>query len=170
MPDASENIGGPPAIDQTGNLTIWWVPTIVDINIPKVTELNAAGAVRLTYSFTPGGFDLKMPQEKLDDERLSGPQVKQSLGKIKPELADLAYVQSVAAVSADVALATGGAGHFVIRRAVSEKIVATIGQKVRVVKTTLGPQADGPTDGNGKFGRVQAAVVEAVGNEVALVA
>lgn len=171
MADAVEVVGGPPAVDQSGNLTVWWVPTIADVNAPKLTEVGAG--TRITYSFTPGGWALTMPQEKLDDDRLTSPQRKQALGKISPELADLAYVdstdpKSAAAVLAPTAPAISKAGYFVERRNVPQTTLATLGDKVRVIKGTVGAQAPGPTDGTGKFTLTQPVAVESVTGPVAL--
>ncbi|MCU1441137.1 MAG: hypothetical protein JWP85_2134 [Rhodoglobus sp.] len=170
MADVAESFGGPPAVDQSGNLTIWWVPTIVNPNAPTVAEIGHATAFRLTYSFTPGGWALTIPQEKLPDLRLTSPQDRQSLGKTTPSLADLGYVDSVAAGSAAVVLASGGAGHFVERRNLSQDTLIAAAQKVRVIKCTLGVQVPGPTDGSGKFTLLQAAAVESVSALVAVAA
>lgn len=170
MADVAEAFGGPPAVDQTGNLTIWWVPTIANPNAPTLVELGHASAFRLTYSFTPNGWALTIPQEKLEDDRLSSPQKRQSLGKTTPALADLSYVDSTAAGSAAVVLAAGGPGHFVERRNVPQETLAAAAQKVRVIKCTLGKQVPGPTDGTGKFTLTQAVAVESVSDLVSVVA
>jgi hypothetical protein len=171
MPDVAELFGGPPAVDQSGNLTIWAVKAIADPSAPKLTELSAAGATRITYSFTTSGWTLGGTQERLTDERLTSPTTKESLGRTTPTLGDLAYVDSEAAGSAAVVLADGGDWYFVERRGVAQTVVATVGQKVRVIHVTLGPQIAGPTDGTGKFTLTQAAAIESVSAKpVALVA
>lgn len=170
MPDLAELVGGPPAVDQSGNLTIWWVPTIANVNAPTVAEISAASAFRLTYSFLPSGWALTMPQTKNPDPRLASPQVKQSLGEIAPDLADLAYVDSTATGSAAVVLASGGAGHFVERRNIPQSTLVAAAQRVRVIKVTLGAQRPGPVDGTGKFSLLQSVAVESVTDPVAVVA
>src|SRR4051812_4253513 len=107
----------PPAVDQTGNLLILWVPAIADLQAPKVSELKAAGAKRLTYSFTPDGYAPTGDQEITKDERLSLPQDLEALGKITAGLA-LKYVDSDEAGSAKTVLVPGTAGYFVERRSV----------------------------------------------------
>lgn len=173
MADAVEVVGGPPAVDQRGNLTIWWVPTIVDVSAPKLTEIGAG--TRLTYSFIAGGWALTLPQEKLDDERLTSPQRKQALGKVSPELADLGYVdstdvKSAAVVLAPTAPATSKSGYFIERRNVPQTSLAIVGDKVRVIACTVGAQAPGPTDGAGKFTLTQPVAIESVTGPVAVVA
>lgn len=163
MADAVETAGGPPAVDQSGNLTIWYVPTIANpATGVTLAEIGAATAFRLTYSFTPDGWQLTMPQEKLEDERLTNPQRKQALGKVNPELADLKYVDSEAAGSAAVVLNGKTGGYFVERRNVAQTVLATAAQKVRIVQVGLGVQSPGPTDGTGKFTLTQAAAVQNV--------
>src|SRR5690554_2469078 len=116
MADVAELFGGPPAVDQTGNLTVWWVPTISDLAAPKAsTEIGGASSYRVTYSFVPGGWNPDGDQEKLTDERLTAPQVQESLGKTTRTLS-LEYVDSSSAGSAAVVLTEGQSGYFVERR------------------------------------------------------
>lgn len=169
MPDAVETIGGPPAVDQSGNLTIWWVPSIANPDAPTAAEIGATGAKRITYSFLPDGWNTTAPQEKNADERLTSKQIKQALGKISPDIADLRYVDSTAADSATVLLAAGGAGHLVERRNVPNSTLIATGQKVRVYKVSLGAQAPTPVDGTGKFYMTQPVVVEYMSAVVSVV-
>lgn len=163
MADAIEVVGGPPAVDQSGNLTVWYVPMIADPAAGvTLAEIGAAGAHRITYSFVPGGWALSMPQEKNDDPRLTSPQRRQSLGIINPDLADLNYVASTDPGSADVILEDKTGGFFVERRNIPQTALAAAAQKVRIVKTGLGPQAEGEVTGSGKFTKTQPAVVEGV--------
>lgn len=173
MADVIEVANGPSAVDQSGNLTVWWVPTIADVTKPKLTEIGAG--TRITYSFTPGGWALTMPQEKLPDERLTSPQNKQALGKVTPELADLNYVDSedpnsAAVVLAPVAPAASKGGFFVERRNVAQTELGKVGDKVRVIDANVGAQAPGPTDGTGKFTLTQPVAINSVTGPVALVA
>lgn len=173
MVDVAEAITGPPAVDQQGTLTIWWVPALTDPTAPKAsTEVGGAGAFRVTYSFTPDGWVVNMPQDKIDDPRLTATQVPQSLGQIKPTMDDLKYVKSSQAGSADVVLATTStlSGFFVERRGITNPTLAAAAQKCRVLAVTLGPQQEGPSDGNGKWTRTQPVVVTAVYNNATMAA
>lgn len=164
MADEIEVNGGPPAVDQSGNLTIWAMkaPTSgsLDLDAVKVTDLAAAACKRITYSFTPDGYSLTNPQEKNDDDRLTSPQKRQALGKTSPELADLKYVDTVDPKSAAVILKDPGSYIFFERRNVPQTKAATVGDIVRAMRLSLGVQAPGPTNGSGKFTLQQAAVVE----------
>lgn len=162
MADVAELFGGPPAVDQSGHLTVWAVKTITDIGAPKLTEIGGTGATRITYSFTTSGWALSGTQERLTDERLTSPTTKESLGRSTPTLGDLAYVDSTDPKSAAVVLADGGTWYFVERRNVAQTELAKVGDKVRVLRVTLGPQMPGPTDGTGKFTLTQAAAIDAI--------
>lgn len=158
------------AVDQSGNTTIWWVPTIADTAAPKVSEIGAANAFRVTYSFTPDGWGLTGSQEKKADDRLTLDQTLEALGKSTASLT-LKYVDSTAANSAAVLLAEGTLGYFVERRGVSNATLVAAGQKVRVIKVALGKQIPGPVDGTGKFTIMQeTAITGVVGNPVAVAA
>jgi len=169
MADVAEAFGGPPAVDQSGNLTIWAIPgRTISQTAPSAALLGGATAFRVTYSFLTGGWALTAPQEKPTDERLTSPQVRESLGKVTPALADLNYVDSTDAGSAAVVLAAGGAFQFIERRNVPQTTLAAAAQKVRVINVNLGKQAPGPTDGTGKFSLTQAVAMESLGDLVAL--
>lgn len=174
MADAPEVQGGPPAVDQTGNFTVWAIPgDTVGFNPDAVTKamLDAASAKRITYSFLQDGYQFSMPQEKSDDPRLTSAQRRQSLGIVNPEFADLGYVKSESATSASQILKAGGSWYFVERRGVPQSQTAQVtptADKVRAIKVTLGVQAPGPVDGSGKFTQRQAVVVDYVGEEHAL--
>lgn len=175
MADAIELEAGPPAVDQEGNLTIWWVPTIADPLAPKLTEIGGTGAGRITYSFTEDGYNLTVPQERKDDNRLTSPQRRQALGRTTPTLDDLKYVDSTDTKSAAALLAPTGtntskSGYLVERRGTSQKSLAAVGDKVRVIQVTVGVQAPGPTTGEGKFTLTQGVAVEAIYGPVSVVA
>ena len=169
MADVVELYGGPPAVDQSGNLTIWWVPTIVDVTKPKLTEIGAGK--RITYSFLPNGWGYDATTEKLPDDRLTDPMGGESLGRTKPTFNDLLYVDSTAATSAAVILKDGGPGYFVERRNVPQTALGAIADKVRVLQVTLAMPTPGETAGAGKFSRKQAVAISGgIPEEVAVVA
>ena len=170
MADVAELLP-PPAVDQSGNLTIWWVPTIADVSAPKAaTEIGNAAAFRVTYSFTSDGWGLTGSQSKDKDNRLTLRQPLESLGTKDVSLT-LKYVDSDAVNSAAVLLTEGTTGYFVERRNVPNSTLAAASQKVRVIKVTLGAQIPGPVDGTGKFTYTQEAALGSVlGAPVALAA
>lgn len=157
MADAPDTT--PPAVDQTGNLTIWWVPDNGIAAFPAITaaELAAAGAKRVTYSFTPDGWSPTGDQAVNADERLTLEQALQSFGRTTNDLA-LKYVDSTDAGSAAVVLVKGLAGYLIERKNVPNATLAIAAQKVRAHPVTLGEQIPGPIDGNGKFTITQKAI------------
>lgn len=154
MADAVDTV--PPALDVSGNLVIWWVATIADTSAPKAaTEIGAATSFRVTHSFTPTGFALDGDQEITTDDRLALVQALEALGKQTNTLGTLEYVDSDAAGSAAVVLkptapATTKSGYFVVRRNVSNGVLAAAAQKVQVIPVTLGAQIK-PIQQDGKF-------------------
>ena len=158
------------AVDQSGNTIIWWVPAIADVAAPKVSEIGAVGAKRVTYSFTPDGWGITGSQEKKADARLTLDQTLEALGKSTASLT-LKYVDSTDAASAAALLTEGSLGYFVERRGVSNATLVATGQKVRVIKVALGKQIPGPVDGTGKFTIMQeTAITGVVGGAVAVAA
>lgn len=177
MADVAEATTVPPAADQSGNLTVWFVKTISDVTAPKAaTEIGAATSFRVTYSFTNDGWSFAADQDKTKDERLTLPQPLEALGNKNVSLNTLKYVDSTAAGSAAVVLkpvapATSLSGYFVERRSVPNSTLAAAAQMVRVIPVTLGAQLPGPTDGTGKFTLLQvAALTGPIGDPVAMAA
>lgn len=168
MVDVAEAVGGPPAVDQTGNLTLWWVPAIANPDAPTAAEIGAAGAFRFTYSLTPEGWTPSAPQDKNDDPRLTSAQRKQAFGIVNPEIGDLAYVDSSDADSFAVKAAALTSGFIVERRGVPNATLIAAAQKVRVWKSTLGKEAPGPVNGTGKFTLLRPVVVEYMSGLVAV--
>lgn len=169
MPDAAEAFGGPPAADQTGNLTLWAIPAATaGINLDAITktQLDATSAKRITYSFMQGGWNPNPSQGKNQDNRLTSPQSRQSLQAVTQEIPDLSYVDSSDAGSA-AAILTPGNWVIVERRNVPQTTLATVGQKVRAYSLTLGEQLVGPIQ-DGKFTRKQAVAVNYISAEHAL--
>ncbi|TLF33231.1 hypothetical protein [Microbacterium sp. 5K110] len=169
MADAPEAFGGPPAVDQTGNLTIWAIPAATaGVNLDAITAANlaATSAKRITYSFMQGGWNPNPSQGKNADTRLTSPQSRQSLQAVTQEVPDLSYVDSTDAGSASVIL-TPGDWIFVERRNVPQKTLAAASQKVRAYSLTLGAQLPGPIQ-DGKFTMKQAAAVNYISAEHAL--
>lgn len=168
MVDAAETVGGPPAVDQTGNLTLWWVPTIANPDAPTAAEIGGASAFRFTYSLTPDGWTPTAPQEKIDDPRLTSKQTKQSFGVVTPAIGDLVYVDSTDSTSFAVKGAALTSGYIVERRNLVHTTLIAAAQKVRVWKVTLGNEAPGPVNGSGKFTLIRPVVVEYMSAVVAV--
>ena len=170
MADVAETQNGPSAIDQTGALTIWAIAgRTISQSAPSIALIGGTTCFRVTYSFTTAGWALTAPQERLPDERLTAIQIRESLGRVTPALADLGYVDSSESGSAAVVLAAGGLFQFIERRNVAQTVLAATAQKVRVINVNLGLQAPGPTDGTGKFTYTQAVAMDSLGELVSFV-
>lgn len=156
-----------PAIDQSGNLTIWWVDTIADTSAVKAaTELGAATSFRLTYDFTTDGFPFDSTHESNPDERLTLVEVLESLGKLTYTFGDgITYVDtpgvagSATVVLKPTAPAISKSGYFVCRTNTPYATLAAASQKGVVIPVTLGKQRQGPLNGTGKFTRKQKVVI-----------
>lgn len=146
----------PAAIDVKGNLVIWWVASIADLEAPDATtEIGAVTSFRVTNSFTPGGFPLDGDQVVDTDSRLGLTVDLEALGIRTDTLGMLEYVDSTEASSAAVVLkptppATSKSGYFVVRRNVPFATLAADGQDVLVIPVTLGSQIK-PVQPDGKF-------------------
>jgi hypothetical protein len=143
----------PAAIDVKGNLVIWWVDTIADLEEPTDDEIG--DGTRITHSFTPGGFALDADQVVDTDARLGLTVDLEALGIRTDTLGMLEYMDSVTASSAAVVLkptppATSKSGYFVIRPNVPNGTLVAAAQKVRTVPVTLGSQIF-PVTPDGKF-------------------
>lgn len=166
MADVAESTGAP-AVDQSGNLTVWWVPTITNPLAPKVTEIGAGK--RITYDFVPSGWNPDGDQEITKDDRLTKKQSAEALGTVSRSLS-LEYVESTAADSATALLVEDGSGYFVERRGVANSTLIAAGQKVNVYPATVGAQIAVPADGTGKFRIKQKAALGTVASNVSVVA
>jgi len=129
----------PVSSQSDGRWRVWYVP--VGSNAKSVAILNGATAKSLTYGLTPDGWDVQTTQATVPDPRLTLIQNLTRPGKVD-ETANLKAVASVTADSADVVLsglsASGAIGQFVVRRAVDNATVATIGQIVDVYTGIIG--------------------------------
>lgn len=176
----SPRVATPPAaLDQRGNISVWWVPDMVsgstvtpgvaDLTKPKKTEVDAGSDI--TYSFLPDGFDFKGAQDKKEDDRLGLKQVLESLDVNKVSLS-LKYVDSpTVGASARAVLKAGKSGTLVLRTGVPYEQDSTVGDLVSPIWVDLGAQNRGPLDNTGKFTVVQeTAIKNVVGEPVALVA
>ena len=167
MADVAE-VAPPPAVDQLGNMTIWWVATIADTAAVKAsTELGAATSFRVTYSFLSGGFPVDSTQAKSTDERLGLLDVLESLGGITTTFGDgIEYVDSTTPGSAAVVLkptapATSKTGYFVVRPGIPQSTLAAASQVGTVYPVTLGKPRRGTLDNQGKFRWKQQVVLTA---------
>ncbi|MFZ4843953.1 hypothetical protein [Mycetocola saprophilus] len=166
MPDVIEM--GPPGVDQSDSLTLYWVEKIADPAKPTLAEMKLG--VRITYDMIPGGYDRTGDQEVTKDERLTQSQSRESLGKSTAGLA-LEYVESQEPKSANMTLLEGKEGYIVERRGLPNSTEEAVKQKVLPIKVRLGKQIPGGIAGTGNFTTKQkTSVVGNVGLPVEIVA
>ncbi|RLP76332.1 hypothetical protein D9V32_05535 [Mycetocola tolaasinivorans] len=167
MPDIIEL--APPAVDQTGNTTLYTAKP-ADVNDPlkpKVTEAKKWD--RCTYNFTPDGYNRTGSQEILKDERLSLQQALESPGKSEMSL-EIKYVDSIDPKSLKVRLKEGDEIYFVEREGIPNATEELAGQLVTLVHGRVGKEFKGPRDGTGVFTYTRKiAILSPVGDAVPLV-
>lgn len=139
----------PPSVPVDGMLKITWVATMVDPNVPKLTELAAVSSVDITcYLTKDGSFKDSFDQATFVDARACTSEDWELLGAIKCGLEDLVYVytpQAAAAAANNAAfekLVPGSVGYFVVRRALAYQTANAVGQFVSVWGVTLGGRAE----------------------------
>lgn len=150
----------PPAVDASGNLTVWWLDEADYVNIAALTAVELTDDKRITYSFVPGGWAPTADQATDVDDRLTYPETLQSFGKVTTAT-PLRYVDSTDPASAAVRLTAGKKGAFVERRNVPNGTPATAAQKYRAFPRTLGIQVPEAPPETGKFTIAQASIANA---------
>lgn len=132
----------PQAVSTNGTMLVKFVPAFVNYLVPKLTEINAAGAVLLTGALTGDGFTNDTNENNIDDPRLASKQIFESPGDYTRSM-ELKYVYNPAAPSEDVvrlALPKGTRGFLLVRWAVDSDDVIAIGDEVDVAPVTMGVQ------------------------------
>ena len=155
MADVIEAV--PPAVDASGNLTVWWLDEADYADLTALTAAELADENRITYSFVPGGWAPTADQAVDVDDRLTYPETLQAFGKITTAT-PLRYVDSDDPGSAAVRLVAGSKGAFVERRNVANGSEVAAGQKYRAFPRTLGIQVPEAPPETGKFTIAQATI------------
>lgn len=133
----------PNSVAADGNLRITFVPS--GSNPKSVAVLNGATAKDLTYSFTTSGFTRTITENSIEDARLTLKQVLSRAGTTT-QAVEVQYVWGDANDVAKTTLVEGVSGFFVLRYAVPNATIWTVGQKVDVIPITAGRQRkDAPT-------------------------
>jgi hypothetical protein len=167
----------PPSVPVDGMLKVTWVPTFLDPNVPKLTELAAVGSTDITcYLTRDGSFKDTFDQATFVDSRACSPEDWELLGAIKRGLEDLIYVytpQAAAAAATNAAfekLVPGSKGYFAIRRALAYQTADAIGQFYSIWGVTLGGRAEVGDASNAVFKMKQKTSPYFYAEKVALVA
>jgi hypothetical protein len=169
----------PPGVKAEGNLKVSFVPTIAVVTAPTATEVNAAGALDISFFLTAGNFKPSGEQARGEDRRVGSKQTFETLGREKSTIDDLVYVadpQAAALAANNKAMELfqpGVSGFFVVRYGLdAETVDFTAAQKVDVWPIIFGVQNKVPLDENDEFAKIRitqpVAVTGIVRKQVAL--
>lgn len=167
----------PPSVPVDQMLKVTWVATLLDPNVPKLTELSAASSKDITcYLTKDGSFQEKFDQATFEDARACSLDTFEKLGATKRSLDDLVYVytpQAAALAATNAAFETlvpGSVGFFLIRRALAYQTADAIGQFYSVWGATLGSRSEVGDTTNSVFKMRQKVSPSFYAEKVALVA
>jgi hypothetical protein len=169
----------PAGVKAEGNLKVAYVPTIATPTAPTVVEVNAAGALDISFFLVAGQFQPTGDQPRGEDRRVGSKQTFETLGREKPTIADLIYIadpQAAAAVAGNKAMElfqVGVAGFFVVRYGLdAETVDFAAAQKVDVWPILFGGQFKVELADNDEFAKIRikqpVAVTGLVRKQVAL--
>lgn len=157
----------PEGVRSRGNESVLFVPVILDPLAPKLTELNAVGAVNISCWLS--GFQPQGSQESAEDRRLCSQQIFEDPGDVQISIDNIEYVyypQATAPTANNKAyeiLKLDATGYIVDRRGLNARTaVLAITQLVDIYPVRLGEQfrqAVDPTQQGGKFRISQKAFV-----------
>jgi hypothetical protein len=157
----------PAGVKAEGNLKVAYVPTIANLATPTVVEVNAAGALDVSFFITGGNFKPSGEQARGDDRRVGSKQTFEALGREKSTIDDLIYIadpQAAAAVAGNKAMELfqpGVGGYFVVRYGLDAETVDFVAaQKVDIWPIVFGVQNKSALAENDEFAKIT--IVQAV--------
>lgn len=160
----------PEGIVSDGNVLVLFVPTIANPAAPTVTELTAAGVVKLTYSATGDGYKHTVTINKVKANRFT---LKQEIQYDGTEVDDLSIQYVYTNTDGDVAriaLPVGTTGNIVERFAVPNGQAVAADDIVDVIPIKASVPIKDPPVANQELTRTQALnVTGAVQRDVAVV-
>lgn len=139
-----------PGIDARGKGTVIFVPAIANINAPKLTELNAAGAVNLTCAIY--GWSPSAEQSTVERTKYCYTATVSSLGaptySIEPVIYDYdpQNIEDSDPYGYYAKLTPGTQGYIIDRRGLTKEVALAAGQIVDIYPVTLGVQGRVPID------------------------
>ena len=162
----------PASTQSDGKWLIWNVPS--GSNAKSVAILIGATSKPITYGLTADGFDHQTTQASVEDKRLTLVQDLTRPGRVS-ETVNLKVAASDVATSADAILSTlaasGAESQFVVRRAVDNATVATVGQKVDILTGVVGVRRpDAPVENGVDTAQYTLFITSPTQRQVALVA
>lgn len=163
----------PGSIIADGAMRFDWVPAIVDPLNPKLTEINAAGAVPLSCYFT--GVNLGTEEASITDDRVCSRETFEAPGRVQDSLEPTyVYDPQNLTPSENLAYTTlkgRTKGFMVARWGVDFEDPFAVGQFVDVYPVTCGVQRKLPGEANSTLKATQKMFIRArVRRDVAVVA
>ena len=124
-----------------GNITTIWVPTIVDIKAPTLTELDAG--TDISNYVMLGGWSFEPSQDTVSDQRENavqdfGAPGRKSAGDISIEVIDNTNTEHEEQNEAVTLMHEGASGYIVRRRGMATDAPLAAGQKLTVVSVICG--------------------------------
>ena len=163
----------PLAVSTNGTTIARFVPVLTTPIAPKLTEINASGALDISGYLTGDGLSMEVSENNIDDARLNSKQIFESPGDYTRTL-ELKYVYNPASPANDQArikLAQGAEGYIIVRPAVDAEDPLAVGDLVLVFPVKLGVQRPQTPSRNGVHMIVQKPFVTGpVADMVAIVA
>lgn len=132
----------PFSVSTNGTVGVIFVPTFANYLTPKLTEIEASGAVDLSCYLTGDGLNTDTSENNIDDPRLCTKQTFESPGDFTRTL-ELTYVYNPEDEDSDearISMPRGTKGFIVIRWAVDAEQDWEVGDMVDVYPVTLGAQ------------------------------
>jgi hypothetical protein len=155
----------PESVISDGSVSVLWVPTLLDQDVPALSELQAVSVLDATCYFTDAGWQPNLTEDPATDNRLCSRQNFQSPGRQTIAI-PLIYVSNPADPTEDEAALTfieGTVGYFVDRRGVPYEDPYAAGDIVTVYKVKLGAQQDAPPTANAPLTVTQNAYLQLPG-------
>lgn len=130
-----------PGTSAEGNITTIWVPTIVNIKAPTLTELNAG--TDISNYVMLGGWSFEPSQDTVSDQRENAVQDfaapgRKSAGDISIEVIDNTNTEYEEQNEAVTLMHEGASGYIVRRRGMATDAPLAAGQQLTVVSVICG--------------------------------
>ena len=142
-----------PSTPADGNVLVKLVSAIADTDAPKLTELNAVGAVDISCYLTAGGYKPSLSEQVITDERLCTTETYEKKGRSQRGL-EVEYIDNTNSPNADTynkakdTLIPGAEQFLVVRTGVPYTDALAIGQKVTIYPVEPGEYNDMPPEAN----------------------
>lgn len=140
------------AID--GNYSVWFLPTVADIDAIKISEANGATAIPLACYLTGDGLNITVDEQKITDERLCSKQTFERAGRVQYGV-EITYIDNTNSVELEAeynkaaeTFVKGVTGVIVTRRNLPHDKAAATGEKYNAYPVEAGVQQEVPVEAN----------------------